>query len=234
MSRLPFYRSTCGLGRGMVLGLCALAQLALTACDASPGSTAGATFPAPELDATPPRAAVVVNSAPPAPTSGPTRGEAAAATTFYQLENAGPPQFPPPSCPITPLPETPFVPPAPYREQPAPGYFWYGSPVLWTELPEDGRWFNLPYRKGRGYTQKMVFWNEEYDWRAEPEPALTLEGRRLDASAPSLEVAAATNAFREDYGSFIITGGSIPTEGCWEFTARYRDGELTFVVWVAP
>jgi hypothetical protein len=31
----------------------------------------------------------------------------------------------------------------------------------------------------------------------------------------------------------MLVGVIVPTAGCWEISAEYRDHELTYVVWVA-
>jgi len=110
--------------------------------------------------------------------------------------------------------------------------FWYGNPALWTNLPSDGIWYGLR-RDATGYVQKTVFWREGFDALGEPNPALTLSGRRLDGWAPTFTESDATHGFDET-GAFMLMGVKIPTEGCWEFTARYQDANLTFVVLVVP
>ena len=138
------------------------------------------------------------------------------------------------NCPITRPPDPPFYAPAPYSaEAPWPGMVWYGSEALWTVIPTDGIWTGLP-RNPTGYTQKIVWWREGYDWRAEPQPALTMRAERLDEPAPPVEVSDASNAFAEDMGSAIMTGIGFPTLGCWKITGHYRQASLSFVVWLAP
>lgn len=112
------------------------------------------------------------------------------------------------------------------------GRFWYGTPALWTNLPSDGIWWGLP-NNGTGYIQKVVFWREGFDAISEPNPALTVTGNRLDASAPKFTESDATHGFDET-GSFMLTGVILPTEGCWEITADYQDEQLSFVVLVTP
>ena len=50
----------------------------------------------------------------------------------------------PQTCPVTKPLMPPFVPPAPY---PSDGHVcvWFGSPKLWTQIPKDGVWRNLPH-----------------------------------------------------------------------------------------
>jgi hypothetical protein len=130
----------------------------------------------------------------------------------------------------------PFVPPAPYPPTPPPLYggdFWYGAETLWIMAEADGMWHALPYHDGT-YAQKTFWWRQGYDWHTEPQPQLTVTGRRLDAPALPLETSRATNGFREDIGSFMLVGISLPTLGCWEITGHLAGEELSFVVWVAP
>jgi len=143
------------------------------------------------------------------------------------------PHDPPESCPIT-VPQNPlFVPPCPYDSMGFEGEFWYGSDSLWTAVRENGTWEALPHNP-EGYTQKVFWWRDGYVWTEEPEPALTVTGERLDASAPPLHASKATNASASDIGSAMLVGVDMPTLGCWKITGKYGDAEVSFVVWVAP
>ncbi|HET6593993.1 MAG TPA: hypothetical protein VFG81_00115 [Anaerolineales bacterium] len=143
------------------------------------------------------------------------------------------PHNPPPTCPVT-VPQNPlFVPPAPYDSLGFEGSFWYGSNSLWTAIPRDGVWWGLPAHAS-GYSQKVFWWREGYDWAEEPEPDLIVTGERLDAPAPPVVVSKGTNAYAGDIGSAMLVGVDFPTLGCWKLTGNYRDAELSFVVWVAP
>jgi hypothetical protein len=95
----------------------------------------------------------------------------------------------------------------------------------------DGAWRDLPYSE-TGYTQKVFWWRQGYDWKAEPEPDLTVTGRRLDGEAPPLVASKATNAYAADIGSAMLVGVDIPTAGCWEITGRIGEQELSFVIQV--
>lgn len=141
---------------------------------------------------------------------------------------------PPASCPVT-VPQTPpFTAPKPYSANaPWQDYFWYGSNSLWTVIPEGSSWYGLPHNP-EGYTQKVFWWREGYSWTEEPEPALTVTGERLAAPAPPLNASKATNAYASDIGSAMLVGVDFPTYGCWKITGKYKDAELSFVVWVAP
>jgi hypothetical protein len=138
------------------------------------------------------------------------------------------------ACPITQAPDPAFEPPAPYpAKAPYAGEFWYGTPALWTMLGDEGTWQQLPHTDA-GYTQKVFWWRQGYDWRAEPEPELTVTGRRLDGSAPPLSASRATNAYHPDFSSAMLVGVDVPTLGCWEITGHIDGQALSFVVWVAP
>lgn len=133
------------------------------------------------------------------------------------------------SCPVTTPSEQPASLPTNTDYE---GRFWYGTPALWTNLPADGVWSALPHDKA-GFVQKTVFWRERFDAASEPKPALTVSGHRLDASAPKFSFSDATHGFDET-GDFMLIGISIPTEGCWKITAKYKDASLSYVVLVAP
>lgn len=144
------------------------------------------------------------------------------------------PALPPATCAVTQLPAPPFIPPAPYPPtSPGTRYVWYGTESLWTTIPKNGVWDGLPHNP-EGYTQKILWWRKGYVWTEEPQPALTVTGRRLDAAASALNVARATNAYAEDIKSAMLVGVDFPTLGCWEITGTYADQQLSFVVWVAP
>jgi len=61
-----------------------------------------------------------------------------------------------------------------------------------------------------------------------------MTGERLDESAPPLDVSQATNVYAPDIGSAMLIGAGFPTDGCWKITGRYKDAELSFVIWVTP
>jgi hypothetical protein len=162
------------------------------------------------------------------PTQVPTVVELTA-TVQAEIESRTPPK----DCPITQPPDTPFIPPAPYTDLKFPGEFLIGTNTLWTVVRDDGVWEALPHNSG-GYTQKIVWWSEGYSWTDEPEPDLVITGERLDGEAPSVEFSGASNAYAADIGSAIMSGVDLPTLGCWKITGKYKDAELSFVVWVAP
>jgi len=133
------------------------------------------------------------------------------------------------TCPVTtPTQQTSTLPTTKDYE----GRFWYGTPALWTNLPDNGIWQGLP-QDDTGYGQKAFFWREGYVALDEPIPALTVSGRRLDAPAQTFSFSDATNGWDET-GDFMLMGINIPTEGCWEITAEYQDVKLTYVVMVIP
>ena len=145
------------------------------------------------------------------------------------------PAVPPATCPITLPAGVAFIPPSPYPATPPANYsdqFWYGTAGLWTLLRVDGTWTNLPLDNS-GYSQKLFWWRAGYSSSAEPNPKLTVTGKRLDSSAAPLTASRASNAM-SDLGQSMDIGILIPTPGCWEITGQYNDHKLSFVVWVAP
>ena len=141
----------------------------------------------------------------------------------------------PETCPVTKPSDQPFVPPLPYPTKASKGSFWFGADHLWTALPVDGTWKGLPHYTPSDPTfrQKLFWWRQGYDWHTEPQPKLTVTGRRLDSSAPPLLSDRANNGWVQEDQPFMVVGINFPTLGCWEIKGHYQDDELTFVVWVA-
>jgi hypothetical protein len=101
----------------------------------------------------------------------------------------------------------------------------YGTEKLSTLLPTDGTWRGtLPRKPGDfAYSNKLP-WSGTFSYRDGP---LTVTGKRLDGPAPSF------TEIEEISGEHWFMGGiDIPVFGCWEITGHYKDGELSFVVWV--
>jgi hypothetical protein len=154
-----------------------------------------------------------------------------------QIESATPevvPHDPPVNCPVTVPQDQPFVPPEPYSPaSPFSSSFWYGTNSLWTLVPTSGAWNGWTYNP-EGYGQKVFWWREGYIWNEEPEPEITVTAERLDAPATPFEESGGTNAYASDIGSAMLTGVGFSTMGCWKVTGKYKDAELSFVVWIAP
>lgn len=136
------------------------------------------------------------------------------------------------ACPVTQPGDPPYTPADGVARTLPEGMFWHGTDALWTMLPLDATWIDLP-QTASGYTQKLVWWREGYNFQDEPQPDLAVTGRRLDADA-SFVAGAATNGYHPDYGSFMLVGVDIPTPGCWEITGRYRGESLSYVIRIAP
>ncbi len=135
------------------------------------------------------------------------------------------------ACPVTIPPQPGLVPPLPWTREPPPLYnaVWYGTPELWTMLNTAGEiWRDLP-----GLGQKTFWWSQDFDLSAEPQPEIIVTGERLDHPGQSLRAGPGTNGYRADIGSFMLVGVEFPAPGCWKLTARYRDAELSYVVWLA-
>src|SRR5512133_1886266 len=84
---------------------------------------------------------------------------------------------PPQDCPITRPQDPPFAPPAPYSGLGTDGYFWYGTNDLWVSIPDHAVWSELPH-DAHGYSQKIPWWRNGYEWDREPQPNLTVTGER--------------------------------------------------------
>jgi hypothetical protein len=136
-------------------------------------------------------------------------------------------------CPVT-LPNG-YIPPDSYPSEP-PGpdeSMWHGSADLWTRVGTGGEiWSGLPTNDGRP-SQKLFWWSEGYFWLDNPQPSLVVRGVRLDQAHEEVTLAwTATNGFREDMESFMLSWIELPSEGCWQITGTYGSGSLSFVVLV--
>jgi hypothetical protein len=143
----------------------------------------------------------------------------------------------PDSCPVTKPADQQFVPPAPYPAKSSLDLFWFGTDRLWTALPVSGTWRGLPHYTPTAqtyYRNKLAFWRQGYDPHSEPQPKLTVTGRRLDGPAGPLQTDGKGHGGWTNDDQFIMTGINFPSLGCWEITGRYESDELTFIVWVAP
>ena len=163
---------------------------------------------------------------PPPPTLTPTPAPAAMVETV--------PLTPPATCPLTRPGQQTFSAPAPYPATPPALYdaLWYGTDALWTMVAAEGEiWAGLPY--DGGFSEKTFWWRAGYEAQAEPQPAITVTGKRLDKPGPTFEAGGpGTHGIRTDIGDFMLVGVSIPTPGCWELTGHYDGAELSYVIWV--
>jgi hypothetical protein len=138
-------------------------------------------------------------------------------------------------CPVTTAPNPPFVPPPPFRADAGSDEFLYGSPALWAVVQR--HW------QVHGFDgQKLPYFRQGYDSTKDHNPRLMVVARRLDASEQMVWAGWANGAGAIEGAtkiSFITTGMSIPTAGCWEIAAHYASPEgdsqtLTYTVWVEP
>jgi hypothetical protein len=134
------------------------------------------------------------------------------------------------TCPVTPAPSPAFVPPSPYRSAGSERAFYVGTAKLWV-LVYAGPWRGLPVWP-EGYRQKLAWWSEGYVAKADPTPAISITGRRLDGPAPPMLVTGANGSWTTE--DFIMSGVNFPTVGCWEVTGRFRGAEAKFVVLIEP
>jgi hypothetical protein len=122
------------------------------------------------------------------------------------------------------------------------------SEPVWAKPPDDPAVQGSPEYGYYFVNQDRSIWasawwteDEEYHLRVSEEgvkvgwfrPAgavLEITGQRLDAQAPPLE----THVPCCYPTRFQATGLILPTEGCWEVTAKAADSELSFVLSVEP
>jgi hypothetical protein len=123
----------------------------------------------------------------------------------------------PASCPVT-LPNG-NTPPG---ESPSPTY--HGNGQLWTALWPDGLVLIPPLMVQPDGSLSM-----KWGWWRGTNGRLTIEGHRLDTSAPPLGA-----VIPDGYGDTGFQPGGLifPTEGCWEVTGQVGNSTLTFVVYV--
>jgi hypothetical protein len=118
----------------------------------------------------------------------------------------------------------------PPGEGSSPNY--HGNGALWTALPPDG------IDKGGtpepdGSTSQKYPW-----WTVGTTGELTIQGRRVDASAPPLRARINSGAPETPFadipgGRFWSSGVYFPTKGCWQVTGRVGRTSLTYVVFMA-
>ena len=99
-----------------------------------------------------------------------------------------------------------------------------GTPKLWV-LVYRKPWRGLPGSAG-GYGQKIAWWSEGYNARADPKD-ISITGRRLGGPSRPMD-SGANGAWHDD--DFIMSGVDFPTAGCWEVTGRFHGGQVRFVV----
>jgi hypothetical protein len=87
----------------------------------------------------------------------------------------------------------------------------------------DGTWKGLRHYTPSDPTfrQKLFLWRQFYDVRSEPQPEVTITGRRLDSFAPALLADQAANGWAQRDQPFMVVGINFPTLGCWEIKALW-------------
>jgi hypothetical protein len=109
---------------------------------------------------------------------------------------------------------------SPPGERPSPHF--HGGDGLWTSL-----WRGEPSEPDLELQDGSL--SMKFPWWRGVKGKLTIEGRRLDASAPPLR-----SKIPDGYGDtgFQPTGLIFPTEGCWEVVGRVGDASLKIVILV--
>src|ERR1700730_6808031 len=100
----------------------------------------------------------------------------------------------------------------------------YGNGALWTVLWPDGTVVFRP--GGSGFVLPDGSLSMKFPWWRGVRRKLTIQGRRLDATAPPLR--AEIGKGNVDTG-FSATAIIFPTEGCWQVTGKVGRASLTFV-----
>jgi hypothetical protein len=149
-----------------------------------------------------------------------------ASTAFYH---------PASECAFTKPPATPFFPTGLKKTSGSNDGFYFGTPKLSVFV------LNSPI--GRG--EKIAIFSDGYNWKADPQPDLSLNLKRLDKPAPELNNAdsrgfyadgaqilgifPANGSYSPETGSFIMSGVNFPSAGCWEITAKFKGEALKIV-----
>jgi hypothetical protein len=139
------------------------------------------------------------------------------------------------NCPVTTADQASFTPPESYRRPEAWGNSmrWYGTSLLWTKLPPDGRWQTTQdFLPKTVFREKLFWWREGYDPRTEPVPKLTVTAERLDSPRRKFNVGGVTNAIRADIPAMLVLI-ELPSPGCWRITGKYAESQLSYVVWLS-
>jgi hypothetical protein len=207
-------RRSVAATRAIVVGACLMAALVLALSRLTvPGPSQAAGAGASDGAASPGATDVGANPSP-GPSGRPSRAPTAT-----------------PHCDVT-RPDPVFIPPKPFLVTPPGNYQsdWYGSAHLWTMLDRDGEvWGPWLAASPPVLPQKTFWWSADWVVHEELEPAITVTGRRLDASGSFTFGHPGTNA-SADFGTAMLVGIDIPSYGCWELTARYRRATLSYVV----
>ena len=105
-----------------------------------------------------------------------------------------------------------------------PSFDHHGNGTLWTALWPDGKVLMDPshVQPDGSLEMKFLWWRDVYG-------KLSIEGQRLDAPAPPLQV-----IIPEGYGETGLQASSLlfPSAGCWQVTGKAGNAPLTFVTLV--
>jgi hypothetical protein len=147
------------------------------------------------------------------------------------------------ACPVTQAPVPSFVPPPPNLETPragsipgaGPHSFWFGSPRLWTSLPDGGTWRCYRSAGSTRCFEKTLWWQQGWPASdAHKVPRLTVTARQLDGDAKSVPETTSEgltgSPAHPEIGAFFVVGVQVPTPGCWEISGKLGDQELSFVI----
>ena len=150
--------------------------------------------------------------------------------TTCSAQNAAAKQSTDAPCSVTSSQNPRFLPQSPGLPGLPRGMFLYGSDQLWTVLGTDGTWSRQALADCAGYCTKITYWSEDFDWRSELHPKLSVTAHRLNHEAPLVMASPANAVFVEGpMPAAMMVMIDVPAPGCWEITAKYRDQTLSFV-----
>jgi len=144
----------------------------------------------------------------------------------------------PENCLVTRVESQRFSPREAYRTAWGDTDDWYGTSKLWTRLRVEGKWpTTQKWLPKAVFRDKLFWWREGYNARYSPyrerKPNLIVTAKKLDGTGQMLTLDNATNAIRAGISAMLVLI-DVPTEGCWQVTAKYEDANLSYIVWVGP
>ncbi|MCU1328867.1 MAG: hypothetical protein JWN34_4237 [Bryobacterales bacterium] len=128
-------------------------------------------------------------------------------------------------CPVTKAAPVKFEPTGTFAGY---GARLFGDEKLFTVFP--GNW-GLTQRRENGYRIPKIVWGTNtFDLRKDGGgSALTITGRRLDATSGPLRFDVARTAW-DSKGPFITSEFYVPALGCWEVVAHFHEATLQIVI----
>ena len=102
---------------------------------------------------------------------------------------------------------------------------WYGSPGLYTWVPRSGS-------AGPSTFIRTFWYSRAWSPADEPDPTIVVSAGRFGRGGESIIGGRAVSARSSELGTSMIVALELPSGGCWQIDATYRDQSLSYVVWV--